>query len=296
MKATALLTTIALSVSATVSAQQDPLSTQFWNTLLHINPATAGLEYRHEAHLQYRNQWRNTYSPGTAWANYAAKTDRIHGAAGVSYRFDRAGSIHTHNALAHYAFHIPVKNSVLSVGVSGGTYTYSVDWSDLVYPDSPNDPAIPRDGGRTSFDMNAGVAFHAPKWNAGFGVTHLTAPALSQQSVDGSGVTEYDAARHYYLTADYNFTIGSSGFWSVRPRVLAATDAVKAYTQLSVVGAYKNIWLAGNARSTGFFGGAAGYDIRGKYRLGYAYEVYRSPLNNNVFFGTHEFTLGLLVK
>jgi type IX secretion system PorP/SprF family membrane protein len=294
MKTTALLTTLALAISSSVSAQQDPLSTQFWNTLLHINPAAAGLEYRHEAHLQYRNQWSGSYSPSTAFANYAAKIDKIHGAAGVSYRFDNEGGVsYSHSALAHYAFHIPVKNSVLSVGVSGGTYTYVLDW-DFVYPQTPNDPALPRSGDRTSFDMNAGVAFHAPKWNAGFGVTHLTAPSLSMQTTALSSTIYFDPARHYYFTGDYTFTLSDK--WSIRPRFLAATNGVKAYTQLSVVGAYKNIWLSGNARSTGFFGGAVGWDIRGKYRLGYAYEVYNSPLNNSIYYGTHEFTLGLLLK
>jgi type IX secretion system PorP/SprF family membrane protein len=295
MKATALLTTIAMAVSATVSAQQDPLSTQFWNTLLHINPATAGLEYRHEAHLQYRNQWnRVSGAPSAGYANYSAKIDRIHGAAGVSYQFDMAGYSHTHTALGHYAFHIPIKNSVLSIGIAGGTQTYALDWERLTFSDSSNDPLVPRGGQRTAFTMNTGVAFHAPKWNAGFGVTHLNAPAFDMESIFGAGTTSYNAARNYYLTGDYTFTLSDN--WSLRPRVLAATDAVKAYAQLSVVAGFKNAWLSVNCRTTESFGGAAGYDFRGKWRVGYAYEVWNSRLSNGILLGTHELTLGLLLK
>jgi type IX secretion system PorP/SprF family membrane protein len=142
--------------------------------------------------------------------------------------------------------------------------------------------------------MNSGVAFHAPHWNAGFGVTHLNAPVLRQATIVGAGTITYNVARHYYLFADYEFPIGA-GPWSVRPRMIARTDRVKYSAQLSIIGSYSKAWLSLNYRTSDAVGFSGGYDFFGKYRVGYGYEWTTNQLST-ISKGTHEITLGFLLK
>jgi len=278
-----IITILCLLNVSYMFAQQTGAAVQSWNVNLSSNPALAGLNYRHEANLFYRTSWgRIAGNPATGYANYAARIKSIHGGAGVSYVCDRFGNSSQNDILAHYAFHLPLGNNVLSVGVSGGANIYLGDWDKLTYPDC--DPSETRPGRDPQFKMNAGIAWHAPKWNAGFSITQLNEPKFAS----------YSATRHYWLFADYRFDLTDK--CSLKPQIQFYTDAVNYNGNVSVMAALHNFWAAPVYNFNNGAGFAIGYNLFGKYRIGYNLQMYQSKLNNGGQDAMQEFTLGFLLN
>jgi type IX secretion system PorP/SprF family membrane protein len=278
--------TIGLIVSSNSFSQQDPRASFFWNQYMHTNPAMTGAIYKHHANAQWRNQWTKVNgAPTTLWANYAIKLDSINSGIGASYEYDVIGFNKQHTALVSYAYHIPIKKMFLSLGVSAGTLTMSLDKTGFIFND-PNDPAIPKSS-QTFFRGDLGIALHGEKWNAGLSCTKVN--GYFTRSSSG-----YDIAPHYWAFGDYTFHLGQN--WKLTPRAQVYTDMKKAASTLALVATvYEDIWF-------GFSGHLAsgnisvspmvGYDIVGKFRIGYIYEY---PIDSS-FGSTHEIILSYQLK
>ena len=279
--------------SQPVSGQQEPRNIFFWNNYMHTNPAMTGAVYKHQANVQWRNQWTKINgAPTTLWANYAMKLDSINSGVGVSYEYDVVGLNRQHTALVSYAYHIPIKKMFLSLGVSAGTSSISFKTKGLVLSD-PNDPAIPK-GSQSFFQGDFGIALHGEKWNAGLSSTQLIGYLMKR------GKSSYQLAPHYWLFGDYTFNLGEN--WKLTPRIQVGSDLKSAFSTTALVASFRNLWFGVSAANpfggSGFeLGSMIGYDIVGKFRLGYAYEfginTTLSTIKNN---GTHEIILSYQLK
>ena len=293
MKLTHILTIIGLIISKFSFSQQSPRSSFFWNQYMHTNPAMTGAIYKHHANVQWRNQWTKVNgAPTTLWLNYAARLDSINSGIGVSYEYDVIGLNKQHTALASYAYHIPIKKIFLSLGVSAGTLTTIFDASKFL-PVDPNDPVIPKSQA-TSFRADLGIALHGEKWNAGLSCTQLSGYFIRKSG------SSYNLTPHYWLFGDYTFQLGQN--WSLTPRVQVGTDWLKSYSIVALISSWKNLWFGATAAFPGGngieLGPMIGYDIAGKFRLGYTYEFgvnthLSNAVNNN---GTHEIILSYQLK
>lgn len=287
----AIFTSLGLVVSANSIAQQEPRSAFFWNQYMHTNPAMTGAIYKHQANAQWRNQWTKVNgAPTTLWLNYAMKLDSINSGIGVSYEYDVIGFNKQHTALVSYAYHIPIKKMVLSLGVSAGTCSIVFDTQGMIFPQNQNDPNMPV--GQTFFQGDLGIALHGEKWNAGVSSTQLSGYFNRGKS--------YNPTPHYWLFGDYTFHLGEN--WRLTPRFQLGTDLIKAFTTTALIASYKNLWFGATGLNVysgnGFeLGPMIGYDIVGKFRLGYTYEfgintAFQSLKNN----ATHEILLSYQLK
>jgi len=284
-------------VSTNSFSQQEPRSAFFWNQYMHTNPAMTGAVYRHHANVQWRNQWVNTNgAPTTLWANYAAKLDKINSGIGASYEYDVSGASRSQTALLSYAYHIPIKNMFLSFGVSGGVKTMKYDFknSGFYFPVTANDPALNLTS-KPVFQCDFGVALHGEKWNVGLSTTQLNNAKFKNDSI-----IFHENVPHFWLFADYSFSLGEK--WKLTPRLQSYIDRTALCSTLALVASFKDNFWFGAAASIPSHGGRPavgpiiGYDIVGKFRLGYAYEfwVNKSPaVGNN---STHEIILSYQLK
>jgi type IX secretion system PorP/SprF family membrane protein len=274
------------------TAQQDPRSSFFWNNYMHTNPAMTGAIYKHHANAQWRNQWTKINgAPTTLWLNYAARLDSINSGIGVSYEYDVIGRNRQHTGLVSYAYHIPVKNFFISIGTSLGVLTSKMDTSDVVTY-LPMDPDFGKR--RNFFQADLGIAFHGEKWNAGLSCVQFSGFFIRNST------SSYDLTPHYWLFGDYSFNLGQN--WKLTPRAQVGSDLLKYYSIVALIASWKNLWFGATAANpfsnNGFeLGPMIGYDIAGKFRLGYTYEfginTTLGSIKNNA---THEIILSYQLK
>lgn len=260
---------------------------------MHTNPAMTGAIYRHHANAQWRDQWTKVNgAPTTLWLNYAMKLDSINSGIGVSYEYDAGGMSRSHTALVSYAYHLPIKNMFLSFGASAGLKTMKMKGSDFIFSSQvPEDPLFFKDRSLNPvFQCDFGIAMHGENWNTGFSITQLNGAVFR----DKYSSYTYKIVPHYWLFGDYTFQLGEN--WKLTPRAQVYTDMKKAASTIALVATVdKNIWF-------GFSGHLAsgnisvspmvGYDIVGKFRIGYIYEY---PIDSS-FGSTHEIILSYQLK
>lgn len=263
---------------------------------MHTNPAMTGAVYKHQANVQWRNQWTKfNGAPTTLWANYAMKLNSINSGVGVSYEYEVIGLNKSHTALASYAYHIPIKKMFLSLGASAGLKTLKFDASKLVF--STPQPHYTTRNYNPVFQCDLGIALHSEKWNVGLSVTQLNKATFKDS------LFPYNNVVHFWVFADYTFGLGEK--WSLTPRLQSFSDGKALGSTLALLATWKErLWFGGSA-SIPSKGGSynvgpmIGYDIAGKFRLAYTYEFWISnysasaSIKNN---GTHEILLSYQLK
>lgn len=270
--------------------QQEPAITQFWNTYASTNPATTGLFYKHAANAHYRNQWDGVNgAPNSLNVNYGMRLDAIQSGVGIIYRHDAIGFNRQNNFLANYAYHLKLKETVLSFGVAGGVEFLRIKNDAFITPTPVDDPSIPTGDSKDAvFTSNIGIAFHSEVLNAGISCTQLNAP---KSLLDAAS---YYAVRHYWMFLEYRHEFTDN--LSIQPRIQIVTDGVKSTYMASLMAVlYKNCWFGVNYSVDQYIGGMLGYDFFGKYRIGYGYDYTTNKLSN-VSQGTHEIVLSYLIK
>lgn len=295
LKQTWITTTFLVVFLHVSNAQQEPRSAFFWNNYMHTNPAMTGAIYKHQGNIQWRNQWTKVNgAPTTLWANYALKLDSINSGVGVSYEYDVIGLNKSHTALLSYAYHIPIKKMFLSVGASGGLKTMRLDASELVF--STPEPAYETRNYNPVFQCDFGMALHAEKWNVGVSVTQLNRAKFKDPYLP------YNNAAHLWVFADYTFTLGEK--WALTPKLQSYTDWKQLCSTVALQATWKErLWFGATATSGGYsfngfeLGPMIGYDIAGKFRVGYTYEFgIRTTFNGIKNNGTHEIILSYQLK
>lgn len=283
MKHFSLISLIAISLHS--FAQQTPLTTIFWNSYASLNPAITGLNNKHEATANFRDQWDNvTGAPRTLIASYGAKLDQIRGGIGVNYTYDKIGFNTQNQATLNYSYHLKINESnTLAFGVG---LAYSHLAINPIWISPLPDPSLPTKSTGNSFSINLGAVYKANKFTLG----------LSSTEVNEGRYTDlnFQMKRHFYFFGDYTFDISTK--FALKPQVIFRTNLNKSSADFNLLATYnKRAWLGGSLRTDNSFAIMAGYDFFEKYRIGYAFEVTPSLLNNGNS-KTHEIVLGFFIR
>ena len=257
---------LALSLTFSAKAQQDPHFSMFWNNYSIINPAASGLYYKHQASAQWRHQSKTTGSEAIT-GGYNTKLDFIHGGLGVAYLYEKFGSPTYQRANLDYSYQIKLnETNVLSAGIGLG----------VIYRDYSDWPVSFRPKNETAFAMNLGVVYKNEKLSVGLSSTQVNMKE-----------------RDFIIFADYVLNITPD--IDLKPRILARAD-VKMYGEFSLMGSFKKqYWLGAGYRSLNTVYFMAGWDIREKFRIGYSYSLTTSK-SKLIPRDTHEVVLAFLLK
>lgn len=284
--------------SLQLSAQQEPVSTLFWNNYMHTNPAMTGAVYQHSANVVWRDYWfkpvHNVPYQTTVWANYALRINTINSGLGISYRYDVVGHQKMNTALLSYAYHIPVKSLFLSIGASAGIGVLNYDYSDFSFESPVLEPSF-----NPVFTSDFGIALRHEKWNVGLSVTQLNSATF--RATDMQYEHTFTLTPHFRLFGDYCFDLGDK--WALTPRVQLVATRQQLLTNLQLMATWnKNLWFGAGVKNA-FYGGSlitvspfVGYDVKSKFRIGYAANISTLPdgyMNNYM---THELVLSFLMK
>jgi type IX secretion system PorP/SprF family membrane protein len=308
------------------NGQQFPVYSQYWTNKFLLNPAIAGHEGYTSFNLTARKQWAGLQgSPSTVSVSGQTRFVRSShisrgrglfknlGRRGMSrggnvgyggYVFsDNTGAINKTGFQATYAYHLSMRRSALSFGLSMVGLQYSIN-KDQIRLDQANDNLINNTANHGYvIDGNFGSYFSNRDLYAGFSVQNLFENYFRFNKTDSS--SKYTMQRQYILTSGYRYNINRDIY--VEPSFLFKfSENVVAQTDLSLSAYFQeNYWcglsyrsgstsrisaetLGGRGSSMIIYGGAR----IDKFFVGYSFDYTFSSIQRSSY-GSHEIMLAV---
>ncbi|NRA11214.1 MAG: type IX secretion system membrane protein PorP/SprF [Crocinitomicaceae bacterium] len=271
-----LLTTLILSSFAT-NAQQEHLSSMYWNNYSEFNPATSGLVNKHQAMVSYRNQSPSiSGNPRTFFANYNAKVGRHHGVGG-NITSGKFGYGTFQEIQANYNYQLVLGNSRrISFGAGPSLYRHTFSF-----------PGTSIESRSNTLNFNTGIAYQGKSILAGVGATQLFAIELSNDPAT-SLIPHYYAHFRKIFELTWNLDLYLEGLYQT-------SDSFHVLEFNARVVYYNKFMLGVGYRSKDTYIAHIGWDINDQFRIAYAYDRTVNKLSSS-FSTSHEFTLGYVMK
>lgn len=279
---------IFLFIGSLVKAQQDPQFTQFMFDRVSYNPAAAAIDGYLNATAFYRNQWTGfDGAPKTGLINVAVPIANIKSGVGLSFYFDEIGQQSTLNGLLSYNYQLKIgPGSKLSFGAALGMYSSKMGTDWVATDPVDQDDAIPVTGeSSTLFDASFGVALRTEELYVGLSATHLSGGNLKNLNID--------LTQHFYFEAGYDINLPGDEIKLI-PNILVKTDFSSTQLDVNLLAMWNNIvWVGVTYRLQDAIAPMAGVQLpvgKGEVRVGYAYDITTSEINNYSS-GSHEIFL-----
>ena len=233
-------------------AQQAPQYSLYALNPYAYNPAFAGMENSLVATGVYRQQWSSLKgAPETQHLNVHLPLYMISSGIGLKVENDKIGAHRSTQAVLSYSFQQELgRETVLSLGVSGGYLQYSLDGAKLRSPDGVyeptgvfmhNDPFLPEGKVNAgSYIVEAGLFLRWKELAAGVASQPVYAPVLEAKS---DGVFRIKPVRHYLSMISYQFPVGRN--LEIKPSVLVKTDLTETQAEISAIIRWRENIFAG---------------------------------------------------
>lgn len=280
-------------------AQQDKQFTHYMFDKMSFNPAATGFK-GYCATFIYRNQWdRVERAPNTTLVNLQANIPQQNIGLGISLSNDVLGFQRNNTATLNGAYHLFTNAGILSGGIGVGIINVGFD-PDWIPPQTLVDPNLPFATSGTGFDLNLGLHWNGTTlpFYVGISTTHV-AP-LKMQNIN------YTVARHYYISAGYDFNLNTIRKIDLKPSILVKADGSTMIFDINTTGNfwinnYSYLWGGFSYRlkdafaiNLGFaFSPAASTRIN-MMKIGYSFDIMTNPLNPYGK-GTHELMLNFCI-
>jgi type IX secretion system PorP/SprF family membrane protein len=284
---------------------QRPTYSQYMFNMFLINPAAAGSEGFTSVNFSSREQWlgwedapiTNSICAQTRILknSFIAKALNLRkkfskrsssGRVGVgAYIYnDSYGPFSRTGMQLTYAYHIPLRQSQLSFGISMETYQFRVDRSKV--RTEVEDPVVNNLHNQYIIDGNFGAQFTTPLLYAGLSVSDIFESIMNF----GSPTEVNPSPRTYWIIGGYKIEVNR--YIMVEPSTMMKFTQSGAFQfELSPRVYYREDYWGGISYRTGADGGAIVF-ITGlrykKYYFGYAFDLYLSDFRKYTY-GSHEF-------
>ena len=290
MRQLLIFTFVIIGCLYAVHAQQDIQYTHYKYRLHALNPALAGTQDAIPTTIFSRNQWL-----GLDGAPIAQSID-IHtplyglgGGAGVIINNDKQGALRSTTLNFSLAKHLPLKNALLSLGISAGIVQKSLDGNDLRAPQGDygeifthNDNILPL------------TKVNAIGPNVGFGVyllhdkffTSISITNLLESEILLDGVSEsigFILDRTVHFAGGYDFPVND--IIELQPSIYIKSDFAKTQSEFSIQAEYNEfVWVGAAYRGFGSNNNDAvaalgGIQLQDKFKIGLSYDFTTSDLN-----------------
>jgi type IX secretion system PorP/SprF family membrane protein len=229
---------------------------------------------------------------GLGGSNFRKATKGRVGLGGIIYH-DLNGAIERTGGQFSYAYHIFIRNSQLSFGLTGNVFQYRInkERAELKNPDI--DPLNGLIGKSTLVpDAGIGVNYMTGKYHVGIAVAQVFQSKLKIGSAsDFKSSEEIRLLRHYFLLADYRTPLNSTSDWEIEPSMLVLfNEMLKTQAELTFKTFYKRqYWFGVSGRTSGDIILMAGLKLQ-KYYFGYSYDYGFSGISHYTY-GSHEICL-----
>jgi len=286
-----------LLVAVAAVAQQDPQFSQNMFMKLPVNPGYAGTNGAICATGAYRTQWVGfPGAPKTFFLSADLPVRVLHGGAGLTVMNDQLGNFNFILARGAYSYHKPLgATGLLGIGLEAGILQSAVkdNWLAPDGTDGTADQAIPNAAvKKLTYDLGFGAYFKTEQLFVGLSSSHLPEQDLKATEFN------YEAARHYYVMAGYDFFLTST--LTLRPSVHVKSDAAVTTFDANCNILWNNmVWLGASYRLQDAVVPMVGYawnpNAKSTLKIGYSYDLGLSDLKSH-HSNTHEIVLNYCIK
>ncbi len=288
-------------------AQQMSLQSQFLMNEYQINPAIAGNDGYTKLNFSAREQWLGlaqspknhavSFQTRLLNSSYIVKKNPIRkknlkpskmsrvGLGGIVYD-DRNGLISRTGFQFTYAYHIPFRESQLSLGISAEAYQFHLNKGDIRLDDPSDIDFLNYDPTTFIPDANFGIYYLARDFSLGFSTYHMFQSALKMGK---AGENDYQMLRHYFMSGSYTLDINQD-FYLKGYLLLRSTNGFKSFqSDVSITAFFNNAYWAGlSYRTLNTLIIKAGLKID-NLNLGYAFDYNLNSIRKYSY-GSHELT------
>jgi type IX secretion system PorP/SprF family membrane protein len=282
----------ALLSSMGLSAQQDVMISQYMFNNLFLNPAYAGLNDHFTSTLLHRSQWTHLEgAPRTSILGADGSLSAGKMGLGMTLKHDQLGVTKDIEIGTQYAYHLRLNSTNrLSFGIKGAVSLYSAELTSLTTWDS-GDPTFQNDIQNAAVSkIGFGVIWSSSRTYAGISIPSLYANDGSVSSqLAGQNGELFD--QHYYLQAGH--VVNVNEHIALKPSVLIKYEqAAPVDVDMNLNLLYKDfLWLGAGWRAGDAIVAMLEYQVLPELRIGYAYDMTTSLLNNYSN-GSHEVMIG----
>lgn len=274
-------------------AQQDPMYSLYMFNGMAVNPAYAGSRERTAITAIYRNQWTGLEgAPRTAVISGHAPLSNDKLGIGISLINDRISVFNTTALTGSYAYRLKFKNNgKLSFGINTTLNYFHADWNSLRLSDTNDNVFTGSRVNAFSANFGTGVYYYTEKFYAGASVPHILNMSLTEHfTAQGTDMVARQW-KHYFFTTGAVFDLGENV--KFKPSVMCKYVRNAPFqADLSAAFLLKEaFWFGASYRTGDAVALMTEYIFSKGVRLGYAYDITTSQLNNYSS-GTHEIMLG----
>ena len=266
--------------AATMKAQQLQTSSLYDLQGIFHNPAMAGMDQKALIGITYRTQWSGI-SGGPKTATVFGSMDLPEHKIGLgAYIYnDETGPTSRTGISAAFAKRLILNdNAKISIGIEAKALQYSIDVEKLQQT-LGSDPVLAGGDNKFKFDAGFGVAYADKKLEIGASVSQLVQSKLGYYTGSLSRSEEGRLYRHYYLHGSYKIKADQSAV--IIPNFLMVY-LPNAPTELQVGARVEHnevFWWGVAYRINQSFILSAGAVINKKFRIGYAFDIYKEPVS-----------------
>ena len=271
--------------STHLSAQQDPISSQYMFNPLTFNPSYAGINDVTNINLNSRFQWSG-YDGSPTTYTLAANTSIVNGKVGLGIMLlnDKIGVSENTEVQVSYAYKITDGKKVFSFGLQTGFVSYKKNLGELnlrVDDDPLFQPGVEKS---TKFNVGAGASYMADNLFISISVPKL----INSKVGDGVDIVAYE--RHFYILGAYLFHFKPG--LKMKPSILmrgVAGAPLSFDINLSFL-INNQIWAGAFTRNFNTYGLMAQFEFMDAYKVGYSFEILGNNFSGNML-PTHEIML-----
>jgi len=273
-------------------SQQTPLMSHYMFNGLLLNPAYAGSKEYVSTTMLYRKQWAGIEgAPVTYNGSVHGLLKKKKLGLGALMQQDKIGVTRQTDFYGVLAYHMPLGQGKLSVGMQGGVSNFSSNVVELTYWD-PGDKVFAYNT-FSNLLPNAGLGayYYRELFYAGVSAPFLISYDPNESSSLEPDVPVHRQVRRYFITA--GGIIETEKELKFKPSFLVRYEAnAKLQYDLNLNMLVNDIfWIGASYRSDESIVALFEYQISKKLRIGYSYDYTLGALGNYSS-GSHEFMIG----
>ncbi len=261
------------------AAQQIFRISQFTQHNFLYNPAAAGANDAPSAGVTYRKMWTGISGGPETSLFFADKYfDKKKTGVGVFLFSDKTGPTSRNGGQVNLSYSVELgsKDKRLMFGLAGEMLQYRINMAEIAAY-LPNDPLLSAPGSKIKGDAAAGLYYRSPTLNLGFSVQHLLQSKFD--FIKGSNNPQGKLYRHYFVMGSYNWQVDEDNVL-IPNALLKYVPNTPADFDLGMRLEHKDmLWIGFNYHYQQNYSAFAGVKIRQKFAIGYAYDLYKTPLS-----------------